>query len=407
MMNIPTALTNKIIEQLAEKEGVSSDILEKGIQEGKHVILINPLHKHVRPVAVGEGLRVKINANIGVSPACSSLEQELEKVRLCERYDVDCIMDLSLGENSQLLRQQIIAASTMPVGTVPLYELFFQYPDYPEDMIEPYLEILEQHGKDGVDFVVVHAGLLKEHLQLIKTRLIPVTSRGGSMLVRWMQKYDKENFLYTHFDKILDICKRYNMTISLGDGMRPATIIDETDEAQIQELKNIGELVLKCWAAGVQCMVEGPGHIPAHKIALNIQLQKEYCHGAPFYILGPLVTDIGAGYDHITAAIGATIAGMAGADFLCYVTPSEHLSSPNLADVKDGIMAFKIAAHAVNLTRGKDWDRDRTMSQARAKLDWATQKATALDPESYDKYRKVVPDGLDACTMCGEFCALK
>ncbi len=406
-MNIPKALTPAIIEQVAQKEGVPVDTIKAGIQSGKHVILVNPIHSNVKPVAVGEGLRVKMNANIGVSPACSSLEAELEKVKLCERYDVDCIMDLSLGDDSRRIRREIVAASSMPVGTVPLYELFFRHSDYPQNMIEPFLEILEENGKDGVDFVVIHAGLLMEHLELVKSRLIKVTSRGGSMLIRWMEKFQKENFLFTHFDQILDVCKRYNMTISLGDGMRPATIIDETDEAQIQELKNIGQLVLRCREAGVQSMVEGPGHIPAHKIALNVQLQKEYCFGAPFYILGPLVTDIGAGYDHITAAIGATIAGMAGADFLCYVTPSEHLSSPSLADVKDGIIAFKIAAHAVDLTRGKDWDRDRKMSEARGKLDWPTQKATALDPDSFDKYRKNIPAGLDACTMCGEFCALK
>ena len=227
------------------------------------------------------------------------------------------------------------------------------------------------------------------------------------MLMKWMKKHNKENFLYDHFDRIMEVCREYNMTISLGDGMRPATIIDETDAAQIEELKNIGELVLRCRSAGVQCMVEGPGHIPFHKIALNMELQKEYCHGAPFYVLGPLVTDIAPGYDHITSAIGATMAAVNGADFLCYVTPSEHLALPNLADVKDGIMAFKIAAHAADLTRGKGWERDRAMSTARANLDWEGQKKHALDPDSFDKYRQAIPQDLDACTMCGEFCALK
>ncbi len=405
-MKLPK-IASEIYKQVAKDEQIPVEQLKQLIVAGEGVILCNPHHPGVKPLGVGKGLTVKINANIGVSSVCQDVELEMEKVRLCERYNVDAIMDLSLGDSIGSLRRRIAHSTYIPLGTVPLYELFYRHQDSPEKMIDPFLKILEENGKDGVDFVVIHAGLLQNHLELVKSRLIPVTSRGGSMLMKWMKKHNKENFLYDHFDRIMEVCREYNMTISLGDGMRPATIIDETDAAQIEELKNIGELVLRCRSAGVQCMVEGPGHIPFHKIALNMELQKEYCHGAPFYVLGPLVTDIAPGYDHITSAIGATMAAVNGADFLCYVTPSEHLALPNLADVKDGIMAFKIAAHAADLTRGKGWERDRAMSTARANLDWEGQKKHALDPDSFDKYRQAIPQDLDACTMCGEFCALK
>lgn len=405
-MNLPK-IAPEMYERVAINEGILVEQLKQVIATGEAVILCNPYHPQVNPVGVGKGLTVKINANIGVSSVCQDAELEIEKVKLCERYQVDAIMDLSLGDSIGSLRRRIAHSTSIVLGTVPLYELFYRHQDNPENMIDSFLKILEENGKDGVDFVVIHAGLLRNHLELVKSRLIPVTSRGGSMLMKWMKKHHRENFLFEHFDRIMEVCREYNMTISLGDGMRPATIIDETDAAQIEELKNIGDLVLRCRQANVQCMVEGPGHIPFHKIALNMELQKKYCHGAPFYVLGPLVTDIAPGYDHITSAIGATMAAVNGADFLCYVTPSEHLALPNLADVKEGIMAFKIAAHAADLTRGKGWERDRAMSTARANLDWEGQKKHALDPDSFDKYRQAIPQDLDACTMCGEFCALK
>ncbi|MDD5456365.1 MAG: phosphomethylpyrimidine synthase ThiC [Candidatus Margulisbacteria bacterium] len=403
----PEIIPQKIYKEIADNEGITVESLRILVKQGKAVVLYNKLHKNVKPIAIGKGLSIKINANIGTSPACQDLSQEIKKVQLCEKYGVDTLMDLSLGENIRSLRQQIIKRTSMPLGTVPVYELFYYNQNYPRDMSAKFLKILDESGQDGVDFVVIHAGLLRKHLELVKSRIIKVTSRGGSLLMKWMQKHNKENFLYEHFDEILQICKKYNMTISLGDGMRPATVIDETDEAQLEELRNIGDLVLRARKAGVQTIVEGPGHIPFHRIELNIKLQKKYCHGAPFYVLGPLVTDIAPGYDHITAAIGATMAAHAGADFLCYVTPSEHLSLPNLDDVKEGIIAFKIAAHAVDITRGKGLDRDRKLSEARAKLDWATQKKYALDPDSFDKYMKKTPEEMKACTMCGEFCALK
>lgn len=409
---IITMIDSKIIaenvyQELAKQEGVSVQTIKDLVTSGTGVVLGNPKHTKVKPVAVGKGLRVKINANIGVSPATSSVEEELAKVKLCEETGVHCLMDLSLGKDIRQLRKDIINSTYIPVGTVPLYGLFFEKPEHPEDMIERFLEILEESGQDGVDFVVIHAGILKSHIELTKSRLIPVTSRGGSLLMKWMKKWNKENFLYENFDQILAICKKYNMTISLGDGMRPATIIDETDEAQLEEMRILGDLVLRCRKAGVQCMVEGPGHIPFHRIKLNIDLQKEYCHGAPFYVLGPLVTDVAPGYDHITSAIGATMAAYSGADFLCYVTPSEHLALPDLKDVRDGIMAYKIAAHAADLTRGKDLDWDRQMSKARAEVDWKKQRELAMDTQKFDEYFSRRKQNYETCTMCGEFCALK
>lgn len=409
---IITMIDSKIIaenvyQELAKQEGVSVQTIKDLVTSGTGVVLGNPKHTKVKPVAVGKGLRVKINANIGVSPATSSVEEELAKVKLCEETGVHCLMDLSLGKDIRQLRKDIINSTYIPVGTVPLYGLFFEKPEHPEDMIERFLEILEESGQDGVDFVVIHAGILKSHIELTKSRLIPVTSRGGSLLMKWMKKWNKENFLYENFNQILAICKKYNMTISLGDGMRPATIIDETDEAQLEEMRILGDLVLRCRKAGVQCMVEGPGHIPFHRIKLNIDLQKEYCHGAPFYVLGPLVTDVAPGYDHITSAIGATMAAYSGADFLCYVTPSEHLALPDLKDVRDGIMAYKIAAHAADLTRGKDLDWDRQMSKARAEVDWKKQRELAMDTQKFDEYFSRRKQNYETCTMCGEFCALK
>jgi len=400
-------IADKVYQLVSESEEVPVEKLKELISSGELVIFNNQNHKNLKPLAVGTGMKIKMNANIGTSPMCSDQEKEIEKVRLCEEYNVDAIMDLSLGENIRELRQNIINETYIPVGTVPLYECFYYNKDYPENMIESFLKILEESGQDGVSFVVIHAGLLRQHLELVKSRIIKVTSRGGSLLMKWMKKNKQENFLYTHFDEILQICKKYNMTISLGDGMRPATVIDETDEAQIEELKNIGDLILRCREAGVQALVEGPGHIPFHKIKENIDLQKKYCHNAPFYVLGPLVTDIAPGYDHITSAIGATMAAHCGADFLCYVTPAEHISLPDLEDVREGIVAFKIAAHAVNISRGKDLDRDLNMSKARAKVDWETQRKYVLDKTKFDKYLKRVPKDTDACTMCGDFCALK
>ncbi|MDD4527899.1 MAG: phosphomethylpyrimidine synthase ThiC [Candidatus Margulisbacteria bacterium] len=400
-------IAENVYQELAKQEGVSVQTIKDLVTSGTGVVLGNPKHTKVKPVAVGKGLRVKINANIGVSPATSSVEEELAKVKLCEETGVHCLMDLSLGKDIRQLRKDIINSTYIPVGTVPLYGLFFEKPEHPEDMIERFLEILEESGQDGVDFVVIHAGILKSHIELTKSRLIPVTSRGGSLLMKWMKKWNKENFLYENFNQILAICKKYNMTISLGDGMRPATIIDETDEAQLEEMRILGDLVLRCRKAGVQCMVEGPGHIPFHRIKLNIDLQKEYCHGAPFYVLGPLVTDVAPGYDHITSAIGATMAAYSGADFLCYVTPSEHLALPDLKDVRDGIMAYKIAAHAADLTRGKDLDWDRQMSKARAEVDWKKQRELAMDTQKFDEYFSRRKQNYETCTMCGEFCALK
>jgi phosphomethylpyrimidine synthase len=400
-------ISKETYKKISKIEKVPVPYLEELIESGQGIILHNTKHKNVNPIAVGKGLTIKINANIGISPGNSNVENELKKVKLCEEYGVHSIMDLSLGENIRNIRKEIINNTNISIGTVPLYSLFFEKNDYPENMIDRFLETLEESGQDGVDFVVIHAGLLKKHIELTRSRLIKVTSRGGSLMMKWMEKWNKENFLYENFDKILDVCKKYNMTISLGDGMRPATIIDETDKAQLEEMRILGDLVLECRKHGVQCMVEGPGHIPFHKIKLNIDLQKQYCHGAPFYVLGPLVTDVAPGYDHITSAIGATMAGYAGADFLCYVTPSEHLALPDLNDVKEGIIAYKIAAHAVDLTRGKNIDWDRQMSIARSKVDWEKQRELAMDKNKFDYYFLKRKKDYKNCTMCGDFCALK
>jgi phosphomethylpyrimidine synthase len=404
----PSIIPDKAYEHVSKHEDVPVSLLKDRVSAGEVVIFYNPNHKDVNPIAVGKGLKIKINANIGTSPSSDqSKAYELDKIKLCEKYDVDAIMDLSLGQHLREHRKNIIASTKIPIGTVPLYDLFNDHCDYPENAIDLFLDNLDKQGQDGVDFVVIHAALQMKHFEYTKDRVIKITSRGGSLMKRWMEKHGRENFLLENFDKVLEVCKKYNITMSLGDSLRPATIIDETDQACVEEMKDIGKLVLRSREAGVQSIVEGPGHVPFHRIPRNIQLQKKYCYDAPFYVLGPLVTDIAPGYDHITSAIGATYAASSGADFLCYVTPAEHLALPDLDDVKEGIIAYKIAAHAADLTRGKDTHLDLEMSKARANLDWATQRKYALDKDKFDFYRKKNPEELDTCTMCSEFCALK
>lgn len=399
-------MQNNVFQKIAKNEPLPWQTIKKLWQQGKIVIPCNPRHKKLKPLAIGKGLKIKINANIGKSNECSSLSEEMKKLRIVEKYRADAVMDLSVGKGIRKYRQTMIKATSLCFGTVPIYEAVEDCGGIYQLNIKNYLATLEKQGEDGVDFVTIHAGIRYQHLTLIKKRLTGVVSRGGSFLYRWMKRYKQENFLYAHFDEILKICKKYSMTISLGDGLRPGSINDNTDKAQIGELKELGKLVLRCQKAGVQVMVEGPGHVPINKIKRNVELEKKYCHGAPFYVLGPLVTDIAPGYDHITAAIGGAWAGYFGTDFLCYVTPAEHLGLPSIDDVKEGVIACKIAAHAADIARGIDRDWDNQLSAARKKFQWDKQARLCLDKEKFKKYRRERSKNMHACSMCGKYCAM-
>lgn len=408
-------MKEKSIDLISKKEKIEKKIIEKGIKEGTIVILKNK-KRNIEPVGIGAPLSIKINANIGTSEKNYNIEEELKKVKICEQFGADTIMDLSTGGDLKKIRKEILSSTKLPVGTVPIYELahklMIQEKSSFEKMdIKNFLEVIEEQAESGVDFMTIHAGLTKSCLERLKKnkRILGVVSRGGSLLVEWMEKNNKENPLYEHFDDILKIMKKYNVAISLGDGLRPGSTLDATDASQISELIILGELVKRCREFGVSAIVEGPGHIPINQIETNIKLQKSLCHNAPFYVLGPLVTDIGAGYDHISAAIGSAWAGYFGADFLCYVTPAEHLKLPSIEDVKEGIIALKISAHSADLARGNKlaWEKEKEMAKARRKLDWDKQIKLTFDRE---KTKKMLGDKLhkeEPCTMCGELCAIK
>jgi phosphomethylpyrimidine synthase len=402
------------IEQIAKQEGVSQEVVQQLTAEGKIVIPANINHANLVPCGIGKELTVKVNANIGTSSDYGDIDSELEKLRVAIRFGADAIMDLSTGGDISAIRRAIIAASTLPVGTVPIYQAGIEsierhgaIVNMPVDEI---FTVIEQQAKEGVDFMTVHCGVTQSAIARLKhqTRLTDVVSRGGAFLIGWMLHNDRENPLYEYFDRLLDIARKFDVTLSLGDGMRPGSIADATDRAQIEELVTLGELVERAREAGVQTMVEGPGHLPLDQITTNVQLEKSLCLGAPFYVLGPLVTDIAAGYDHITAAIGGAIAATSGADFLCYVTPAEHLSLPDVEDVKIGVIASRIAAHAADVARGKSRARewDRKMSAARKNFDWEVQAELSLDPEKvrlvHSKHSTTGP----ACSMCGKYCAM-
>ncbi len=400
---------------IAEKEEVSINELMNNIAEGKVVILKNRVHK-INPVGIGKGLSTKINANLGTSPEKMKTSEEIEKLKIAEKYGADTVMDLSLGAVLNEVRKKIIEESTVPVGTVPIYQVGFMLSKNKkniEDMsIEDYLAVLEEQAKEGVDFFTIHAGVTQNAWNYIKdkTRILDVVSRGGAMLCLWMEKNKKENLLLTHFEKILEICYKYDVVISLGDGMRPGATNDASDRAQIEELITLGKLARMAREANVQVMIEGPGHVPLDQVVANIEMEKSLCDGAPFYILGPLVTDVALGYDHIAAAIGGALAASVGADFLCYVTPSEHLCLPDLEDVKQGVIASKIAAHAADMVKYKDKARkiDNEMSIARKNLDWDKMFSLSFDPENAKKRRE--ESGIsnkNYCSMCGEFCSVK
>lgn len=401
---------------VAQQEGVSEKFIRAGVAEGTIAICANKNHKNLIPRGVGQGLKVKVNANIGTSSSFPDIEPELVKLKAAVDAGADAVMDLSTGNNITASRRAIIENSTVMVGTVPMYqatvETIKKRGAVVEMTKEDLFDVIRMQAADGADFMTLHCGITKSVLKALteEGRIMDVVSRGGSFITGWMLHNDKENPLYEYYDEILDICAEYDVTISLGDGLRPGCLADATDRAQIQELLNLGELTQRAWDKGVQVMVEGPGHMPYNQIAANMQLQKRICHGAPFYVLGPLVTDVAPGYDHITSAIGGTLAAVSGADFLCYVTPAEHLGLPDLNDVREGVIAARIAAHAADLAKGNKqaWVWDNAMAKARKELDWPEQLRLALDPVKATEYRnKKNKSDDEACSMCGDYCAVK
>jgi phosphomethylpyrimidine synthase len=403
------------IEQVARDEGLQPAKVLDLVKAGKVVILKNALHD-VRPVGVGEGLRTKVNANIGSSPYHMVVEEEIEKLRVAVEAGADAVMDLSLGQFLNRIRREILKRSPVPVGTVPIYQVGFELSRKQKRIEEmtlgDFLRVMEKQAREGVDFMTVHAGTTRRAWELMKSggRVLNVVSRGGSMLVAWMEANGKENPLYEGFEEILDIAEEYDITLSLGDGMRPGAIADAGDKPQIEELITLAELGARCLERGVQVMIEGPGHVPLAQIETNIRIQKSLTRGLPFYILGPLPTDVAPGYDHIAGAVGGALAGAAGADFLCYLTPAEHLRLPTPQDVREGVIVARIAAHIADLAKGipSAWEHDRAMSEARARLDWDAMFRLAIDPDKARRYREESEAaGEDFCTMCGEFCAVK
>jgi phosphomethylpyrimidine synthase len=411
-------IISEAMKRAAAAEGIDPEILRQRIAAGTAVVCHNVKRATGVPLAVGEGLRTKVNANIGTSKDDTSIDKELEKARVAVKAGADALMDLSTGGPIDEIRAAIIAETGVCIGSVPLYQAAVdtvtrKNKAMVEMTADEIFEGIVKHLDDGVDFITVHCGVTRATVERMdrEGRIMEVVSRGGSFTVEWMTHNNAENPLYEHFDRLLEIVKPYDAVLSLGDGFRPGCLADATDRAQIHELIILGELTQRAWDAGVQVMIEGPGHVPLNQIEANIKLQKRLCHGAPFYVLGPLVTDIAPGYDHITCAIGGTIAAAAGADFLCYVTPSEHLRLPTVEDVHEGVMASRIAAHAADIVKGVKgaMDKDIAMAKCRKSLDWEGQFALALDPEKARRLR--AESGVDeehgACTMCGEFCAYK
>jgi len=404
------------MEKVAREEGIPVDRLGEKVASGKVVLPRSRQRDLPRPCGIGEGLRTKVNANLGTSPVCSRVEEELEKLSIALEAGADTVMDLSTGPNLKECRGAILENSPVPVGTVPIYEAAVraqeQHGAVVKMSVEDIFKVIEEQAQEGVDFMTVHCGVTLTALERLQKegRVMGIVSRGGAILAGWMLFHERENPLYQEFDRLLHIARKFDVTLSLGDGLRPGALADATDRAQIQELILLGELVERAWEAGVQVMVEGPGHVPLNQIEANIRLQKRICHGAPFYVLGPLVTDVAAGYDHIAAAIGGALAAACGADFLCYVTPAEHLGLPRKEDVREGVIAARIAAHAADLAKGirGAWERDEAMSRARQELDWERQVELSLDPRKARQYREELnlPEAT-TCSMCGEFCALK
>ncbi|MBD3260497.1 MAG: phosphomethylpyrimidine synthase ThiC [Candidatus Altiarchaeales archaeon] len=393
---------DKEVRLLAEREQISLAKFNRNIKSGALVVVKNP-QRNVKPLAIGAGASTKVNANIGISPDKSDLDSEIRKAKIAVEAGADTLMDLSVGGDVAQILSEIIKVSDVPLGTVPLYQLFGdKHLDFD---FEDYLRVLEQQAKLGVDFMTIHAGLTRDAVEFAKKRVIPITSRGGCFLASWMNKQGLENPLYTGFDDVLEILAEYDVTISLGDGLRPGALADATDKAQITELKTLGRLTKRAWSCGVKVIVEGPGHVPLDQIQHNMRIQKRFCHNAPFYVLGPLVTDIACGYDHITSAIGGAVAAMHGADFLCYVTSAEHLGLPDEYQVREGVIASKIAAHSGDIVKYGARGRDDKLSAARGRLDWDAVLNLCIDPKVRDHYPGL--GGERKCTMCGDFCALR
>ncbi|MFH1772328.1 MAG: phosphomethylpyrimidine synthase ThiC [Candidatus Omnitrophota bacterium] len=402
------------IKLIAKLESVTPSFLERKISQGLIVIPNNKKRNLARPCAIGDGLRIKINTNIGISTAESCMEKEINKLKIALSSGSDTVMDLSVGKNTSQVRKQIIENCPVALGTVPIYEIAALAQNQKGGMekfnFDDIWNILNDHAKNGVDFFTLHAGMLRKNLSPsnINSRIGGIVSRGGALLTKWMLLNKRENPFYANFDKILELAKEYNITLSLGDGLRPGAIADSSDRLQISELKVLGELVKRCRKNGVQAMVEGPGHIRLDEIVPNIKLAKKICLNAPLYVLGPLPLDIASGYDHISAAIGSTFAALSGANFLCVVTPAEHLSHPSLDDIKEGVMASRIAAHCVDAIRfKKEWEKDYRVSQYRAKREWEKVFSHSIDREKAKAYRQRKKISSSVCTMCGDFCSLK
>jgi phosphomethylpyrimidine synthase len=401
---------------VAELEKLEPELVRSEVARGRMIIPANVNHKNLEPMAIGIAATCKINANIGSSALASDVSEEIDKIVVSQKYKADTAMDLSTGGDLDDIRRHVIANSKIPIGTVPIYQILHDVNNKIEDLtIEKMLEVLERQAQQGVSYFTIHAGFLLETMPKVAKRKMGIVSRGGSLMAAWMMHYHRENPFYTAFDEILEICAKYDVSLSLGDSLRPGCLADASDEAQLGELKVLGDLTLRAWEKDVQVMIEGPGHVPINQIERNMKIQRELCHEAPFYILGPLVTDIAAGYDHISSAIGAAVGGWHGASMLCYVTPKEHLGLPNAEDVREGIIAYKIAAHAADIARGRTGARDidDAMSDARYTFDWEKQFELALDGDRAREYHdETLPQDVfkeaEFCSMCGpKFCSYK
>lgn len=406
-------IVTREMEIVAKKENMEMSKLMKLMSEGKIIIPCNKLHKNIDPNGLGSMLKTKINVNLGVSRDFKDMDMEVQKVNNAVKMGAESIMDLSSYGDTRKFRKRLTKECPAMIGTVPIYDaVVYYHKALMKITAKEWLDIVRMHAEDGVDFMTIHCGINKETIKKFKKnkRLTNIVSRGGSIIFAWMEMTGEENPFYEYYDEVLDICREYDITMSLGDACRPGSIADGTDASQIEELITLGELTKRAWEKDVQVMIEGPGHMPINQIAANMEIQKTLCYGAPFYVLGPIVTDVAPGYDHITSAIGGAIAATHGASFLCYVTPAEHLRLPNLDDVKEGIIATKIAAHAADIAKGiegaSDWDNE--MSLARKELDWEKMFELCIDPQKARRYRQEAkPEKEDTCSMCGNFCAVK
>ncbi len=408
-------IITKEMELVAAKENMTPETVRELVATGRAVIPANINHKNLVPAGIGKGMTTKINANIGTSGDFDKLDDEIAKMEMVIEHKADSVMDLSTGGDITAIRKALIEKCTIPFGNVPIYQMIRESDKVGKSFMdlkaEDMFKFIEEQAENGVDYMTIHAGLTRSAVEKVKAkgRVGGIVSRGGSMMTAWMLHNDKENPFYEHFDHLCEICRKYDVTLSLGDGLRPGAIADGTDWGQIEELLVLGELVKRSREAGVQVMVEGPGHLPIDQVEMNIKLQKSLCDEAPFYVLGPLVTDIAAGYDHITSAIGGAIAGSAGADFLCYVTPAEHLGLPDSDDVREGIIAARIAAHVADIGKKVPgaFERDLAMSKARKALDWDEQAKHCIDPVKFNQVREARKTSSEACSMCGDLCVYK